>query len=75
MTENLQGGDIVLLHLIEKTMDVLPQIIESGLERGLEFVRLTELSGTPWASNNLGAQSMGAVLEELIVEKKKYFPE
>jgi peptidoglycan/xylan/chitin deacetylase (PgdA/CDA1 family) len=75
VTENLQGGDIVLLHLIEKTMDVLPQIIESGLERGLEFVRLTELSGTPWASNNLGAQSMGAVLEELRAEKKKYFPE
>ncbi len=44
---SMQGGDIVLNHFLERTADALPYIIEDGVTKGLEFVPLLELPGTP----------------------------
>jgi len=43
-----QGGDIVLMHFGEGVRTALPQILEIGLEKGLEYVTLTHLPGTPF---------------------------
>lgn len=44
VTDNIRGGDIVLLHDHGTvTLEVLPRIIEEVRKRGLKFVRLDEL--------------------------------
>ena len=42
-----QGGDIILLHILKKTLDALPAIISSGLINGLEYVTLSSMPGLP----------------------------